>query len=206
MTRDTARRVLMILVPAMAVMAGCPPKDGAARTEPAASDAATVEVRPASASPGKPVGLDPSPVLSRSEMGTGLVIEDLKLGEGDPCWPGGVVKVHLRGWAAANGKLFDDTYAKSAPLDISLKRSIKGIAEGVPGMRVGGKRRLHIPPDMAYGFTTIRGENNEVLVPQASPIIIEIEVVEIRPARFVVTEESPVTDQPTPPQENPAPR
>lgn len=205
MPRDTARRALVILVPAIAVMAGCPPKDGAARTEPATSDPATAEARPTSSGAGAPVGLDPTPVLTRSEMGTGLVIEDLKLGEGDPCWPGGVVKVHLRGWAVANGKLFDDTYAKGAPVDIALRRSIKGIAEGVPGMRAGGKRRLHIPPDMAYRFTNIRGENDEILVPSASPIIIEVEVVEVRPARFVVSEESSVTDQPAP-TEQPAPR
>lgn len=205
MTRDTARRALVILVPAMAVMAGCPPKDGALRPEPAESDSSTAVSQPAPAPAGAPVGLDPTPVLSRSEMGTGLVIEDLKLGEGDPCWPGGVVKVHLRGWAAANGKLFDDTYAKGEPIDIALRRSIKGIAEGVPGMRAGGKRRLHIPPDMAYRFTNIRGENDEILVPSASPVIIEIEVLEVRPARFVVSDESSVTDQPAP-AEQPAPR
>jgi peptidylprolyl isomerase len=194
MTFDLRRScAALACVPLIVLAAGCPPKDGTARDD-----------RP-SATPGEPGavetqpevrGLDPSAVLSRTEMGTGLVIEELKLGEGDPVWPGGVVKAHIRGWAVANARMFDDTYAKNAPVDISLRNAIQGIADGVPGMRTGGKRRLHIPAHMGYRFTTIRGEDGTVLVPQASPLIIEIEVVEIRPARFVTSEDSSVTDRP----------
>lgn len=196
MTRDLRRLCAALLcVPLIACVQGCPPRDGTARDDRRQPDSGERSADGA-ASGGEVRGLDPSPVLSRTDMGNGLVIEDLKPGEGDPVWPGGVVRAHIRGWAVANAKMFDDTYAKDKPVDIGLRNAIKGIAEGVPGMRTGGKRRLHIPPHMGYMFTTIRGENDEVLVPQASPLIIEIEILEIRPARFVTSGDSSVTDRP----------
>ncbi|MBX3406542.1 MAG: FKBP-type peptidyl-prolyl cis-trans isomerase [Phycisphaeraceae bacterium] len=194
MSRDLRRLCAALMcVPFMTLAAGCPPKDGTARNDRAGAtpgETGGAETHP------EVRGLDPAAVLSRTEMGTGLVIEELKLGDGDPVWPGGVVKAHIRAWAVANARMFDDTYAKNAPVDIALRNAIQGIADGVPGMRTGGKRRLHIPPLMGYRFTAIRGEDDQVLVPQASPLIIEIEVVEIRPARFVTSEDSSVTDRP----------
>lgn len=197
MTRDLRRLcAALACAPFLMLAAGCPPKDGTARND---RPAATPEKTDGAEASAEVRGLDPSAVLSRTEMGTGLVIEELKLGDGDPVWPGGVVKAHIRAWAVANGRMFDDTYAKNAPVDIALRNAIQGIAHGVPGMRTGGKRRLHIPAHMGYRFTAIRGEDDSILVPQASPLIIEIEVVEIRPARFVTSEDSSVTDRP--PQE-----
>ena len=193
MTRDHRQLCAALLcVPFFALAAGCPPKDGTAHND-----------RP-SATRARPTAPMYSPRFAGSTRGGavadrnghGLVIEELKLGDGDPVWPGGVVKAHIRAWAVANARMFDDTYAKNAPVDIALRNAIQGIADGVPGMRTGGKRRLHIPPHMGYRFTAIRGEDGHVLVPQASPLIIEIEVVEIRPARFVTSEDSSVTDRP----------
>lgn len=124
-------------------------------------------------------GLDPSPALSRTDMGNGLIIEDLKMGTGDIVWPGARVRLQIKGWSVATGQMYWDTQAQQgAPREVVLSEAMKGMRDGVPGMRVGGKRRLHVPADLAYGFKEVKNEKDEVVVPLGTPIVLEIEVVE----------------------------
>ena len=84
---------------------------------------------------------------------TDLEITDLTVGDGAEATPGSQVSVHYVGVAHSTGEEFDASYNRGAPLDFPLGRGrvIKGWDDGVAGMKVGGRRRLVIPPHLAYG-------------------------------------------------------
>ena len=97
-----------------------------------------------------------------------LVIEDVVEGSGDEARPGDNVEVHYVGVAWSTGRQFDASWDRGRTFSFPLGggRVIKGWDEGVAGMRVGGRRKLTIPPNLGYGKTgagaAIRG--NETLV------------------------------------------
>ena len=84
---------------------------------------------------------------------TELEITDLTVGDGSEATTGSQVSVHYVGVAHSTGEEFDASYNRGAPLDFPLGagRVIRGWDEGVAGMKVGGRRRLVIPPHLAYG-------------------------------------------------------
>jgi FKBP-type peptidyl-prolyl cis-trans isomerase len=100
-----------------------------------------------------------------------LVIEDLKVGTGPEAQPGGKVKIHYRG-TLQDGKEFDSSYGRGQPATFGLGSLIKGWQQGIPGMKVGGKRRLTIPPDLGYGRAGIPG-----VIPANATLVFEIELL-----------------------------
>jgi peptidylprolyl isomerase len=84
---------------------------------------------------------------------TDLVSEDVVVGEGDQATPGQAVEVHYVGVAWSNGKQFDASWDRGETFEFRLGRGqvIQGWDQGVAGMKVGGRRRLTIPPAMGYG-------------------------------------------------------
>lgn len=82
-----------------------------------------------------------------------LELEDLTVGEGDEAVPGKVVEVHYVGVAWSDGKQFDASWDRGETFKFGLGRGmvIQGWDEGVVGMKVGGRRRITIPPMMGYG-------------------------------------------------------
>ncbi|MBI5090453.1 MAG: FKBP-type peptidyl-prolyl cis-trans isomerase [Actinobacteria bacterium] len=82
-----------------------------------------------------------------------LVIEDDVVGEGDEAVVGKRVVVHYAGVAWSTGREFDASWNRNETFDFRLgaREVIEGWDRGVAGMRVGGRRRLTIPPDMGYG-------------------------------------------------------
>lgn len=82
-----------------------------------------------------------------------LVVEDLEVGDGAEATPGSTVSAHYVGVAHSTGEEFDASWNRGAPLDFQLGVGmvIAGWDEGIAGMRVGGRRRLVIPPHKAYG-------------------------------------------------------
>jgi len=82
-----------------------------------------------------------------------LVIEDEIVGDGAEATPGKTVSAHYVGVAFSSGEEFDASWGRGAPLDFPLGagRVIAGWDQGIAGMKVGGRRRLVIPPDLAYG-------------------------------------------------------
>ncbi len=83
---------------------------------------------------------------------SGLVYWDIRVGNGEVAKEGSRVRVHYTGWLT-NGKKFDSSVDAGKPFDFTIGNGevIKGWEEGVAGMRVGGKRQLRIPSDLAYG-------------------------------------------------------
>ena len=82
-----------------------------------------------------------------------LVINDLTVGDGPEAVPGQTVTVHYVGVAHSTGEEFDASWNRGAPLDFRLGVGmvIAGWDQGIAGMKVGGRRRLTIPPHLAYG-------------------------------------------------------
>jgi FKBP-type peptidyl-prolyl cis-trans isomerase len=102
--------------------------------------------------------------------------EDLVLGTGTEAATGDTVGVHYTGWLE-DGTQFDSSLDRGVPLEFTIGEPgiIPGWSEGVPGMKVGGKRRLTIPPALAYGPSGFGG-----VIPPNATLIFEIELVEIK--------------------------
>jgi peptidylprolyl isomerase len=80
-----------------------------------------------------------------------LVIEDITVGEGTEAVPGGTVEVHYVGVEYDTGDEFDSSWNRGESISFPLRGLIAGWQEGIPGMKVGGRRKLTIPPQLAYG-------------------------------------------------------
>ncbi|MFZ1853675.1 MAG: FKBP-type peptidyl-prolyl cis-trans isomerase [Candidatus Nanopelagicales bacterium] len=80
-----------------------------------------------------------------------LVITDLVVGDGAEAVAGGQVEVHYVGVDFENGEQFDSSWDRGESISFPLNGLIAGWQEGIPGMRVGGRRQLVIPPRLAYG-------------------------------------------------------
>lgn len=84
---------------------------------------------------------------------TELVIIDLEEGTGAEALPGSTVDVHYLGVDFESGEEFDSSWSRSQSIEFPLSGLIKGWQEGIPGMKVGGRRQLICPPHLAYGPT-----------------------------------------------------
>lgn len=104
-----------------------------------------------------------------------LIIEDLTVGDGAEAVAGEEVTVHYTGWLT-NGSKFDSSKDRFQPFSFPLGAGhvIKGWDQGVVGMKVGGKRKLTIPPELGYGA---RGAG-EVIPPNAT-LVFEVELLQV---------------------------
>jgi len=82
---------------------------------------------------------------------TALSIQDLVVGAGPEAVPGGTVEVHYIGVEYDSGEEFDSSWDRGESIEFPLRGLIQGWQDGIPGMRVGGRRQLVIPPEQAYG-------------------------------------------------------
>lgn len=106
---------------------------------------------------------------------SGLRITDLVIGDGPEARSGQTVIVNYRG-TLENGKEFDSSYGRGPfSFPLGAGRVIRGWDEGVAGMQVGGKRKLVIPPDLAYGERGAGG-----VIPPNATLVFEVELLEIR--------------------------
>ena len=101
---------------------------------------------------------------------------DVKVGTGDEAKPGDYVEVHYTG-TLKDGKKFDSSIDRKEPFTFTIGgRVIKGWNEGVPGMKVGGKRKLIIPPELAYGA---KGTPDGTIPPDAELTFV-VELLEVK--------------------------
>ena len=107
---------------------------------------------------------------------TGLQYEELQVGEGDEAKSGHTVDVHYTGWLT-DGLKFDSSVDRGTPFSFHLGggQVIRGWDEGVAGMRVGGKRKLTIPPDLGYGPRGAGG-----VIPPNATLVFEVELLRVR--------------------------
>ena len=109
---------------------------------------------------------------------TKLDVADLTVGDGPEARAGSRVRVHYVGVAFSSGEEFDASYNRGEPLEFQLGagRVIAGWDQGVAGMRVGGRRKLIIPPDLAYGD---HGAGGGVIAP-GETLIFLVDLVGVR--------------------------
>ena len=112
---------------------------------------------------------------SADSISSDLVTEDVVVGSGALAQSGQTVVVHYIGWLSG-GQQFDSSRARLDPLDFALGAGdvIRGWDEGIPGMRVGGKRKLTIPPELAYGDQGCGG-----VIPPHATLTFEVELLEV---------------------------
>lgn len=106
---------------------------------------------------------------------SGLKYDDLQEGDGAAATAGQRVSVHYTGWLT-DGRKFDSSLDRNTPFDFVLGagRVIRGWDEGVQGMKVGGKRKLTIPPQLGYGARGAGG-----VIPPNAALVFEIELLGI---------------------------
>ena len=104
-----------------------------------------------------------------------LIIEDLHIGDGKAVVKGALITTHYTGWLE-DGTEFDSSHRKGKPFQcvIGTGRVIKGWDQGLLGMQVGGKRKLHVPAYLAYGDRQIGAH-----IKPNSNLVFEIELLEV---------------------------
>ncbi len=113
--------------------------------------------------------------MSKMTTDSGLQIEEIKMGSGDTATAGQFVSVHYTGWLT-NGTKFDSSKDRDEPFEFSLgeRMVIAGWDEGVQGMKIGGVRKLTIPPQLGYGARGAGG-----VIPPNATLVFEVELLDI---------------------------
>jgi len=107
---------------------------------------------------------------------SGLIYWDIRVGNGQVAREGSHVRVHYTGWLTT-GKKFDSSVDAGKPYDFTIGNGqvIKGWEEGVAGMKVGGKRQLRIPPQLAYGESGYPGA-----IPPNATLVFDIQLLGVQ--------------------------
>jgi FKBP-type peptidyl-prolyl cis-trans isomerase len=107
---------------------------------------------------------------------SGLRYQEMNPGQGKAATSGHVVSVHYTGWLP-NGEKFDSSRDRNEPFGFTLGAGevIAGWDEGVAGMKVGGRRKLLIPPDLAYGTAGAPPD-----IPPGATLVFDVELLDVR--------------------------
>ena len=111
----------------------------------------------------------------RTEPTKELEIVDIEVGTGAEVQAGARIDAHYTGALVKNGIIFQSSHDLGKSITFGLNEVIKGWTQGVPGMKVGGVRRLIIPAEMAYGASSPARN-----IPANSDLVFDIELVSIR--------------------------
>ena len=114
--------------------------------------------------------------MSVTTTASGLVIEEVVLGTGAEAKPGLLVVVQYTGWLT-DGTKFDSSHDRNDPFVFPLAQRyvIAGWDEGVQGMRVGGKRKLTIPPELGYGARGAGG-----VIPPNATLVFDVDLIDVK--------------------------
>lgn len=113
--------------------------------------------------------------MAQTTTASGLIIDELEQGTGASAVKGKTVSVHYTGWLT-DGRKFDSSKDRNDPFNFPLGAGhvIRGWDEGVQGMQEGGRRKLTIPPELAYG---VRGAGG--VIPPNATLVFEVELLKV---------------------------
>lgn len=173
MSKRSSWVLMLVLVPATAIeLGGCSSQAGSASQKMMPSGAQS-SLQPAQ----PPSAQRPTPAVSNSDASqtSGLAISDEAVGQGPSAKTGDRVTVHYTGWLTS-GKKFDSSKDHGKPFTFTLGAGevIPGWDKGVVGMKVGGRRKLTIPPDLGYGDRGAGG-----VIPPNATLQFEVELLKI---------------------------
>jgi FKBP-type peptidyl-prolyl cis-trans isomerase FkpA len=131
------------------------------------ADPATIDYAPQ-------LGVD---LLQMERRPSGLYVQDLEVGPGTVAVAGNTVVVHYTGWLP-DGTVFDSSYEREKPLSFMLGVGlvIRGWDEGLVGMRVGGRRRLVVPPSLGYGRP-----GSPPAIPPLATLVFDVHMINVQP-------------------------
>jgi FKBP-type peptidyl-prolyl cis-trans isomerase FkpA len=111
-----------------------------------------------------------------TQTASGLKYQDLVVGSGTEARPGNVVSAHYTGWLV-DGTKFDSSHDRGTPYSFQLgeRAVIDGWDEGLVGMKVGGKRKLVVPPGLGYG-----AEGSPPRIPPNATLVFDVELMDVR--------------------------
>lgn len=110
----------------------------------------------------------------RNEAVSELEVTDIEIGDGEEVKPGATITAHYTGALVKNGTIFQSSFDFGNPISFGLDQVIRGWTDGVPGMKVGGTRRLVIPAAQAYGSASPAGN-----IPANSDLVFDIVLIAI---------------------------
>jgi FKBP-type peptidyl-prolyl cis-trans isomerase len=158
----------------LSLVAGCSRLTSPPEPEPMSTETPTTAAIASVAPPPKPSAAQPAPTAAAAPDAP-LGVVDVAVGKGPEAKAGDKVKVHYTG-TLTNGTEFDSSRKRNQPFEFTLGKGqvIKGWDQGVAGMKVGGKRKLTIPPGLGYGARGAGGS-----IPPNSTLLFDVELVEI---------------------------
>ena len=166
--------VVPIVIAIALTLAGCPSKDSGTTPSAAPKPAAPAGALFVAPPPSDPYAGPPRCDAPVTALPSGLRVQEVKVGTGPAAVAGKTTVVNYLGWLG-DGRTFDST-RKSGPFELELGsgKVIKGWDEGIVGMRVGGIRRLIVPPELGYG------NQRSGRVPPGSTLTFDVELLEQR--------------------------
>lgn len=122
----------------------------------------------------EPLPVPDLPVVQTTTLSNGVVVEDMKVGDGNEVRSGCVMRLHYLGKLKADGKVFDSTFERAQPIVLPISGVIPGFASGMMGMRQGGIRRIIIPSAAGYG-----PQGWHTFVPPNADLVFVVELLDV---------------------------
>ena len=165
---------MIIALTCAVLLAGC--NENAQQSGSASTTTTQATTTPGTTTPPAGEAAAPAAGGKMHKLASGLQYEDMNVGSGKMAEPGMNVSVHYTGWLT-DGTKFDSSVDRGQPFKFQLGggQVIRGWDEGVKGMRIGGKRKLTIPPDMGYGANGAGG-----VIPPNATLVFDVELLDVQ--------------------------
>ncbi|MBV9802200.1 MAG: FKBP-type peptidyl-prolyl cis-trans isomerase [Solirubrobacterales bacterium] len=168
--------LISLLALAAAVLAGCGGSSSAGGIETAPSGGATQAQVATPPKPPPALAKEPVVTVPKGPAPAKLVTKDLVVGTGQTAKAGDTIVVNYVGVLYKTGKEFDSSWSRNTPFTtpLSAGQVIPGWVQGIPGMKVGGRRELIIPSSLAYGKS-----GSGTTIPPNSPLVFVVDLLSI---------------------------